>query len=399
MSSNSSSNTMRAVVWEGKPFEVAVRDVPKPRIQAPEDAIVRITAASLCGSDLHVYHGFFGSSTVPFSLGHEAIGVVVEAGSATETFKPGDRVVIPAIPDEGHFVTEPTNIPGLACYGLGKDFGNLGGCQAEYVRVPFADDSLVHIDSNSTDDLQYLFLSDIFATGWAALDFSGFQSGDSVAVFGAGPVGLLCAYSALLRGASKVFVVDHVKSRLEKAASMGAIPIDYTEDGKGAAALILEKDPEGVIRSCDCCGYECVNVDLKLQSDYIMQEAIKVKAVGGGIGAVGLYADFPPSEGAPNAGKISGKIVMDLSTMFNKRLSFKTGSAPILELNPRILQLVQSGRAKPSFIVSSEVGIEDAPSAYRKFDQKLETKVVIRFPWEWTSEGQPLKPSDQSETG
>jgi threonine dehydrogenase-like Zn-dependent dehydrogenase len=260
---------------------------------------------------------------------------------------------------------------------------------AEYVRVPFADDSLVRISNNSADDLEYLFLSDIFATGWAALDFSGFQPGDSVAVFGAGPVGLLCAYSAMLRGASKVFAVDHVKARLEKAASIGAIPIDFTQDGKGAAALILEKDSEGVVRSCDCCGYECVNADLELQSDYVMQEAIKVTAVGGGIGSVGVYADIPTSEGVPRGGEISGHVTMDLSTMFNKSLSFKIGLAPIIEVNPRMLQLIQSGRAKPSFIVSSEVGINDAPKAYRRFDQRLETKVVIRFPWEWDTEQHP----------
>lgn len=266
------------------------------------------------------------------------------------------------------------------------------------MRVPFADDSLVHIGNNSTDDLEYLFLSDIWSTGWAALDFAGFQSGDSVAVFGAGPVGLLCAYSAMLRGASKVFVVDYVKARLEKAASIGAIPIDFTEDGKGAAALILEKDPEGVVRSCDCYGYECVNEHLKPQPDYIMQEAIKVTAVGGGIGSIGVYAEVPRSEGAPRAGEISGHIVMDLSTMFNKALSFKIGPAPILELNPRLLQLVQSGRAKPSFIVSSEVGIDDAPLAYRRFDQRLETKVVIRFPWEWETEKKASKSDTQDET-
>lgn len=266
------------------------------------------------------------------------------------------------------------------------------------MRIPFADDSLVHIANNSADDLEYLFLSDIFATAWAALDFSGFQSGDSVAVFGAGPVGLLCAYSAILRGASKVFVVDYVKARLEKAASIGAIPIDFTEDKKGAAALILEKDPEGVTRSCDCYGYECVNEELKLQPNYIMQEAIKVTAVGGGIGSVGVYSDLPPSEGTPRAGEISGKIEVDLSTMFNKSLSFKIGPAPILELNPRLLQLVQNGKAKPGFIVSSEVGIEDAPLAYRRFDQRLETKVVIRFPWEWESESHSSESSAHSET-
>lgn len=279
-----------------------------------------------------------------------------------------------------------------------KGYQGLTHQTAEYVRVPFADDSLVHIGNNSTDDLEYLFLSDIWSTGWAALDFSGFQSGDSVAVFGAGPVGLLCAYSAMLRGASKVFVVDYVKARLEKAASIGAIPIDFTEGRKGAAALILEKDPEGVVRSCDCYGYECVNEHLKPQENYIMQEAIKVTAVGGGIGSIGVYAEVPRSEGAPRAGEVSGHIVMDLSTMFNKALSFKIGPAPILELNPRLLQLVQSGRAKPSFIVSSEVGIDDAPLAYRRFDQRLETKVVIRFPWEWETEKNGSKSSAEDET-
>lgn len=250
------------------------------------------------------------------------------------------------------------------------------------MRVPFADDSLVHIADDSADELDYLFLSDILVTGWAALDFSGFQSGDSVAVFGAGPVGLLCAYSAMLRGASKVFVVDYVKSRLEKAASIGAIPIDFTEDGKGAAALILEQDLEGVFRSCDCCGYECFNAELKLQPDYIMQEATKVTSRGGGIGIIGLYGELPPSEGTPKAGEISGKIVMDLPSMFSKSLSLKIGPAPILQLLPRLLQMVKNGRVKPGFIVTSEVGIEGAPVAYRKFDQKLETKVIIRFPWD-----------------
>lgn len=132
MPSNRPRDTMRAVVWEGKPFEVAVRDVPKPRIQAPEDAIVRVTASALCGSDLHIYHGVFGSSSVPYTLGHEAVGVVVEAGSATETFKPGDRVVISGFPDAGHFVTEPTLNPGIFLYGAGKDLGDLGGCQGTY---------------------------------------------------------------------------------------------------------------------------------------------------------------------------------------------------------------------------------------------------------------------------
>ncbi|KAI1410692.1 putative alcohol dehydrogenase [Hypoxylon sp. FL1857] len=377
---------MRAVVWEGKPYEMAVHSVPKPRIQMPEDAIVRVTTAAICGSDLHTYHGLLGSRQPPWVQGHEAIGVVVEVGLATETFKVGDRVIVTAIPDSGHLVTEPEALPGMyTLYGFGNDFGALPGCQAEYVRVPFADDSLVKIPNNPSNDLNYLFLSDVFVTGWQCLDFSGFRAADKVAVFGAGAVGLLCAYSAILRGASKVYVIDHVRSRLDKAASIGATPIDFTAYGKGgAAAQILELEPEGVQRVCDCIGYECLNADLELQEDYVITEAVNMAAIGGGIGVVGIYFKAPVSEGAPRADLIPPTITFPIATFFSKNLTIKGGLADILGLNPTLLELVNSGRAKPGFVVTSEVGIEEVPEAYRRFDQKLEEKVVIRFPWEST---------------
>ncbi|KAI2619526.1 putative alcohol dehydrogenase [Hypomontagnella submonticulosa] len=375
---------MRAVVWEGKPYEMAVRSVPKPRMEMPEDAIVRVTTAAICGSDLHTYHGVLGSSEPPWVQGHEAIGIIVEVGPATETFKVGDRVIVICIPDSGHFVAEPVPLPGMyTIYGFGKQFGGLGGCQAEYVRVPFADDSLVKIPNNPSNDLNYLFLSDVFATGWQCLDFSGFRAGDNVAVFGAGAVGLLCAYSAILRGASKVYVIDHVKSRLDKAASIGAIPIDFTAYGKGgAAAQILELEPEGVQRVCDCIGCECLNEELKLQENYVIVEAVNMAAINGGIGLVGVYLHVDVSKGTPRADLIPPTITFPIAAFFSKNLSIKGGLADVLGLNPTLLQLVNSGRAKPGFVVTSEVGIEDAPEAYRRFDQQLEEKVVIRFPWE-----------------
>ncbi|KAI1771121.1 putative alcohol dehydrogenase [Hypoxylon cercidicola] len=375
---------MRAVVWEGKPYEMAVKSVPKARIQMPEDAIVRVTTAAICGSDLHTYHGLLGSREPPWVQGHEAIGVVVEVGLATETFKVGDRVIVMCIPDSGHFVTEPEPLPGMYTgFGFGKDFGNLPGCQAEYVRVPFADDSLVKIPNNPSNDLDYLFLSDVFATGWQCVDFSGFKAGDKVAVFGAGAVGLLCAYSAILRGASKVYVIDHVRSRLDKAASIGATPIDFTAHGKGgAAAQVLELEPEGVQRVCDCIGYECLNADLELQENYVITEAVNMAAIGGGIGIVGVYIQVPVSKGTPRADLVAPAITFPIASFFSKNLSMKGGLVDVLGLNPTILQLVNSGRAKPGFVVTSEVGIEEAPHAYRRFDKKLEEKVVIRFPWE-----------------
>ncbi|PVH98941.1 alcohol dehydrogenase GroES-like domain-containing protein [Periconia macrospinosa] len=383
MSGNKES-IMRAVVWEGKPYEVAVRDWPKPTIRMPEDAIVQITTAGLCGTDLHIYHGMLSGDDIPFTLGHEGVGIVVEVGNATEEFKVGDRVLIPCIPDDGHFELESTAVPNLISYGLGELSGNLGGCQAEYVRVPFADDSLVKIPKNSIHDLDYLLLTDILPTAWTALNVSGFQPGESVAVFGAGPVGLLCAHLALVRGALRVYSIDHVQDRLDKAASIGAIPINFADKRKGTASQqILAQEPGGVMRSCDCVGYECVNPDLKIQSNYIIQEATIITSTGGGIGVVGVYNTMPSSIGSPNAGKVTGDIVVPVGTIMFKELSLRAGIAKVYELIPIIKELVEAGRVNPRFIYTNEVGIEDAPLAYKRFSEQKEIKIAFRFPWQW----------------
>jgi threonine dehydrogenase-like Zn-dependent dehydrogenase len=243
---------------------------------------------------------------------------------------------------------------------------------------------LVKVPGNGVKDLDYLLLADILPTAWTALDFSDFQAGDSVAVFGAGPVGLLCAHLAFLRGASKVFSIDYVQDRLDKAASIGAIPINFANRLKGSASeQILTLEPQGVMRSCDCCGYECLNPKLEIQSNYIMEEAAKVTSHGGGIGIVGAYVNVPPSAGAPNAGKITSDIVMPLGTIFSKQLRLRTGSVEPYSLIPSIMNLLETGRINSRFIYTNEVGIEDAPLAYRRFSEKKEIKVAFRFPWEW----------------
>ncbi|CAI0649684.1 unnamed protein product, partial [Colletotrichum noveboracense] len=199
---------MKGVVWEGKPYEMAVKhDIPVPRITEPEDAIIRITTSAICGSDLHTYHGFFGSHEVPFAMGHEAMGIVEEIGDAVDSFKVGDRVVV-GFPQDGYVQTQNYLQLELVTYGFGQDFGGIGGLQTEYVRVPHADSSLFKIPKRLPDK-EWLFIGDIFPTAWEGLTWSGFQPGDTVAVFGAGPVGLMCAYSAIIRGAALVYVVDH----------------------------------------------------------------------------------------------------------------------------------------------------------------------------------------------
>ncbi|KAK9415874.1 putative Alcohol dehydrogenase [Seiridium unicorne] len=375
---------MRAVVWEGKPFHMVVKDVSKPTIQRPEDAIVRITTAAICGTDIHTYHGIFGSTKAPWIMGHEAIGVIEEVGSAVNFLSRGDRVIVPDFGDDGHLETHGSLVLNFTAVGMGEDFGSNQGCQSEFIKIPFADETLIKIPDKPSDDLEYLFMSDIWATAWGCLDFSGFQPGDSVAVFGAGPVGLLCAYSALLRGASQVFSIDHVQARLDKADSIGAIPIDFT---KGSPTdQILKFAPDGVMRSCDCCGFECLNGDLKPQENFIISEAVKVTQASGGIGIIGVYASFPNSSGIPRGATMPANISFPIAEWWIKGQSIRGGGVDPRPIIPKLLALVQAGRAKPSFIVSSEIGLEDVPDGYKAFDRKEETKIVIRLPWEWEAE-------------
>jgi threonine dehydrogenase-like Zn-dependent dehydrogenase len=249
--------------------------------------------------------------------------------------------------------------------------------------VPYADESLIPIpaenSTNSDDEINYLFLGDIFATGWTALTYSGFEAGDSVAVFGAGPVGLLSAYSAILRGASRVYSVDSVPWRLELAASIGAIPISLNGTEGGPAAEILRWEPGGVTRSVDCVGYEAVNANLEPQENTIILDMVNVTAQNGGMGTIGVYAAPGNSSGTPLGGNPSERIEFPVVDFFNKGLTWQAGPVDPKLIAPEIEALINGGVARPDFIISRSIGIEDAPEYYRRFDKHLETKVIIRF--------------------
>lgn len=250
---------------------------------------------------------------------------------------------------------------------------------AELVRVPKADSNLFIVnDAQDIPDDDLLFMSDIFCTGWQNLDFAGFNPGDSVAVFGAGPMGLLCAYSAILRGASQVFSIDHVDSRLEKAKSIGCIPIDLR---KGSPAdQILKILPGGVARSCDCIGEECVNSELLPQQDFVINQAIQVTAPNGGIGLAGVYLAQPDSAGVPRGTTISPTMNFPISMFWAKALSIRGGSVNTTEMVNACYSLIKSGRAKTGFIVSGKYAIADAAKAYDAFNSHKETKVLFTFP-------------------
>lgn len=217
--------------------------------------------------------------------------------------------------------------------------------------------------TNTTTLIDYLFASDIFATGWSGVTFSGFEPGDTVAVFGAGPVGLLAAYSAILRGASRVYSIDHVPSRLDLAASIGAIPVNFNESDPVEQILALE--PGGVRRGVEAVGYEAINSTGATDPSVTLRDLVNVTAPGGGIGIVGVFS--------------TGIAEFDIGLAFGKSLSVTGGVVLPLDVAGEIVPLITAGLAHPSFIVSSVIGVEDAPEYYRRFNEYLETKVVIRF--------------------
>ena len=221
-------------------------------------------------------------------------------------------------------------------------------------------------------------MSDIFATGWGSITGTGFQPGDTVAVYGAGPVGLLTAYSALLRGASKVYSIDHVEARLEVAKSIGAIPIDLR---KGAPSeQIMKLEPSGVKRICDAIGYECVNPQLQPQENFVINDAVKLVSAAGGIFITGVYWGGPPDKGEPKLTPQLGVIEFDVATWYLKNVSINGGAVDQQAQAPALRSLIEAGRAKPGFVFDKTISIEEAPEAYRLFSERKVIKVAIQFP-------------------
>ncbi|RVX70729.1 hypothetical protein B0A52_05379 [Exophiala mesophila] len=379
-----STGTMRAVNYQGA-FKVKVEDVPMPVIEHPDDVIVKVTTAAICGSDLHMYEGRTGAQP-GITFGHENMGIVEELGSGVSLLQKGDRVVMPFNVADGRcrnceegrtaFCTgaNPSAFAGAA-YGY-VSMGPYRGGQAQFIRIPFADFNALKLPPGKELEADFILLADIFPTGWHGVSLSGFKPGESIAVFGAGPVGLMAAYSATLRGASRVFVVDRVPERLQAAQKIGAIPIDFSKGD--AVAQIIEKNGGEVDRSVDAVGYQAVNMGGKTeQPNIVLENMIKATRACGGLGIPGLYV--PTDPGAPDEASAKGRITLSFGKLFEKGLSLATGQCNVKQYNRYLRDLIIAGKARPSFVVSHEVGIEDAEVAYEKFDKRIEgfTKVLI----------------------
>ena len=381
---------MRAVVYKG-PFEVAVENVPDPELQHPNDAIVKITSSCICGSDLHMYEGRTAAEP-GIVFGHENMGVIQEVGAAVKDRKVGDRVVMPFNVACGYcknclggFTGFCVTVnPGFAggAYGY-VAMGPYTGGQAEYLRVPFADFNCLPLPAGQQNEADYAMLADIFPTGYHGAELAGVKPGESVAVFGAGPVGLMAAYSCVIRGAAEVYSVDHVKERLDKAAEIGAIPINYDE----ADPVQQIKDRRGGVgtdKGIDAVGYQATSAGSSAAGgeqdevpNIVLNQLIETVAPTGSLGIPGLYV--PSDPGGVDAGAKKGALSINFGRLFEKGLRLGTGQCNVKQYNAHLRDLITAGRAKPSFVVSHEVPLDDAADAYVKFDKRVEgyTKVIL----------------------
>ncbi|MGC4998714.1 MULTISPECIES: glutathione-independent formaldehyde dehydrogenase [unclassified Streptomyces] len=376
---------MKAVVYE-RPFSVTVTEVEDPQIQHPNDVIVRITSSAICGSDLHMYEGRTAAEP-GIVFGHENLGVIEEVGDGVTSLSVGDRVVMPfnvacgfcknCLAGETGFCL--TVNPGFAggAYGY-VAMGPYTGGQAERLRVPFADFNCLKLPEGDENETDYILLADIFPTGYHGCELAQVSPGETVAVYGAGPVGLMAAYSALLRGASKVFVVDRVPERLAKAEEIGAIPIDFTQ-GDPAEQIKALTNGEGTDKGIDAVGYQAQTGDESGHEEpaIVLNQLVETVRPTGRLGIPGLYV--PSDPGGPDENAKHGQLLVSIGKMFEKGQKMGTGQCNVKKYNRQLRDLIASGRARPSFVVSHELPLEDAPQAYEKFDKRIEgyTKVVL----------------------
>ncbi|MFC7115018.1 glutathione-independent formaldehyde dehydrogenase [Natronoarchaeum sp. GCM10025703] len=385
---------MNAVVYQGE-YDVAIEEVDEPEIQHPNDVVIDITTSAICGSDLHMYEGRTAAEP-GIVFGHENMGVVSEVGEAVSTLEEGDRIVLPfnvacgfCQNCEDGFTGFCTNVnPGFAggAYGY-VAMGPYKGGQAEKLRVPYADFNALKLPEGEEHEDAFALLADIFPTGWHGTELANLQPGESVAIFGAGPVGLMAAYSASIKGASEIYVVDQVPSRLELAEEhCDATSINFTE-GDPVEQIIDEHGGE-VDKGVDAVGYQATDPDdvdtdtdeyaydpAKENPAVVLNQLIKVVRPTGQLGVPGLYV--PEDPGAPDEMAAQGRLGIDFGKFFEKGLKVGTGQCNVKQYNRQLRDLIIEGRADPSWVVSHRVDLEEAPEMYEQFDAREEGVIKV----------------------
>jgi threonine dehydrogenase-like Zn-dependent dehydrogenase len=384
---------MKAVCWHGK-NDVRVENVPDPSILNPRDAILKITSTAICGSDLHLYDGYIPTMQKGDILGHEFMGEVVDKGPEVKNLNKGDRVVIPftiacghcffcnrdlwslcdnSIPD-GKLVEKAYGHTPSGLFGYSHLLGGYAGGQAQYVRVPFADTAALKIPEGLTDK-QVLFLTDIFPTGYQAAEHCNIQPGDTVAIWGCGPVGQFAIRSAYMLGAERVIAIDRVPERLAMAREGKAETINYEEIDAGEAL----KEMTGGIGPDSCIDavgleahgtgldafYDKAKQSLRLETDRptALRQAIVACRKGGTLSIPGVYGGFVDK--------------FPLGALFSKGLTVKTGQTHVHKYLKPLLDRIQNGDIDPTFVITHEMGLEEAPQGYEIFKHKRDNCIKI----------------------
>ncbi|MBP3973762.1 zinc-dependent alcohol dehydrogenase [Pseudoxanthomonas spadix] len=385
---------MQALTYHGS-RDVRVETVPDPTLIESDDIVLRVTATAICGSDLHLFHGKIPETRHGDIFGHEFMGIVEEAGPAVTELKAGDRVVIPFViacgqcffcendlfaaceatnPDQGASLRKRASMtPPAALFGYSHLYGGVPGGQAEFVRVPKANVGPFAVPGSLADE-KVLFMSDILPTGYQAVLNAKIQAGSSVAIFGAGPVGLMAAACARMLGAEQIFMVDSEQYRLDfGVTAYGVIPVNLS-DGDPSERILEKTNGRGVSASIDAVGFEAkgsttetVLSTLKLEtsSGEVIRQCITATRRGGVVSVPGVYAGF-----------IHGFLIGDA---FDKGLTFAMGQTHVHKYLPELLRYIEEGTLDPEIIISHRMKLADAAQGYRIFDEKKDAcrKVVL----------------------
>ncbi|RCJ26628.1 glutathione-dependent formaldehyde dehydrogenase [Nostoc sp. ATCC 43529] len=388
---------MKAVCWNGA-NDMRVETVPDPKILNPRDAIVKITTTAICGSDLHIYNGYVPTMEKGDIMGHEFMGEVIELGSGVKNLKKGDRVIVPFPISCGHCNFCQQDLWSLCdnsnpnawlaeklmgyspsgLFGYSHMLGGYAGGQAEYARVPFADVGLFKIPDTLTDE-QVLFLTDIFPTGYMAAENCNIEPGDTVAIWGCGPVGQFAIQSAYLLGAERVIAIDRIPERLqlaEKYSNAETLNYEKIDVGEALKEMTGGRGPDA---SIDAVGMEAHSMDLqylydqakqavRLETDrpIVLRQMMVASRKGGHLSIPGAYVGFIDK--------------VPMGAAMNKALTFKMGQTHVHKYLPKLLDYIQGGKIDPSFVITHTLPLEQAPHGYEIFNQRKDNciKVVLK---------------------
>jgi threonine dehydrogenase-like Zn-dependent dehydrogenase len=387
---------VKALTWHGK-NDLRCESVDDPRIEHPRDAIIKVTACAICGSDLHIFDGIIPEMKSGDVLGHETMGEVVEVGSDNKKLKVGDRVVVPFTIACGecfyckngyHSACERTNPDHqkaaklwgnspAGLFGYSHLLGGYAGGQAEYLRVPYADVGPLKVPDSLTDE-EVLFLSDIFPTGYMGAEFCNIKGGETIAVWGCGPVGQFAIRSAFLLGAERVIAIDTVPERLELAVESGAETLDFMKDdiydrildltkGRGADACIdaVGTEPETTASADSVLDRIKVATFMGTDRPHVLRQAIHCCRNFGIVSVIGVYGGFVDK--------------VPMGSAINRGLTFRMAQTPVQHYMPKLLELIEQDKIDPSFVITHRASLEQGPELYKTFRAKQDgcIKVVM----------------------